>query len=98
MGNFGFQEILLLLIIFLPIGLIIYFGFIRKSNPIPEEEKGEDKLHIGLQILSFLIPLAGAVIYFANKDNYPNKAGTAARTAWWGFGIGILTRIIYAFL
>ena len=54
----------------------------------------EDKLGIGLSILSFCIPLAGAIIYFANSNDKPEKAKTACHLALWGFGIGFILNLI----
>lgn len=54
----------------------------------------EDKLHPGLAILSFCIPIAGAVIFFMNKDNMPNKAKTACILALAGMGVGLVLNII----
>ncbi len=39
----------------------------------PEEQMNDDELHIGLKVLSFCIPLAGAIIYFTTNEKYPNK-------------------------
>ncbi len=58
------------------------------------EKKSNDQLNTGLAILSFCIPIAGAIIYFSNKDQYPNSAKTACHAALWGFGIGIVLNII----
>lgn len=58
----------------------------------------EDKLSTGLKILSFLIPIAGAVIYFANKSNSPNKAQSACTAALWGVGLSIALNVLVALL
>ncbi len=54
----------------------------------------EDKLNPGLAILSFCIPIAGAVIFFMNKDTMPNKAKTACYLALAGMGVGLVLNII----
>ena len=69
----------------------------------PEEQEGgpgvDDHLHIGLQALSFCIPLAGAVIYFAtDRQRYPNKAQQACTAALWGIGINLLLNILMTML
>ena len=64
------------------------------SEQLNPKENPNDKLSFGLQILSFCIPLAGAIIYFSNKSDNPNKAKTACHAALWGFGLGILLQII----
>jgi hypothetical protein len=58
------------------------------------EKNNKDKLNTGLTILSFCIPIAGAIIYFSNKDQYPNSAKTACHAALWGFGIGVFLNIL----
>ena len=59
-----------------------------------DSNKPKDELSTGLAILSFCIPLAGAIIYFSNKDTSPNKAKSACHAALISFGIGILIRIL----
>ena len=54
----------------------------------------EDELGAGLGILSFCIPIAGAVIYFSNKDTKPQKAKSACYLALAGVGVGIVLNII----
>lgn len=68
----------------------------------PEEEKRpdeEDDLHMGLQVLSFCIPLAGAIIYFTtDRQRYPNRAQQACTAALWGIGVSLLLNILTAIL
>lgn len=64
------------------------------SEQLNQPENPNDKLSTGLQVLSFCIPLAGAIIYFTNKSNSPNKATTACHAALWGIGLGIVLQII----
>lgn len=59
-----------------------------------ETNPQEDKLSTGLQILSFCIPLAGAIIYFTSKERTPNKAKKACHAALWGMGLSILLQVI----
>ena len=47
-----------------------------------------------MKVLSFCIPIAGAVIYFMNKDNAPVKAKSACTMALIGFGVGLVLQII----
>jgi len=65
-----------------------------EENQLPPKENPDDKLSTGLSILSFCIPIAGAIIYFSNKDTMPNKAKSACHAALWGFGIGIVLNIL----
>lgn len=66
----------------------------EQQDLLTPQENPDDKLSTGLQVLSFCIPLAGGIIYFSNKDKYPNKAKAACHAALWGFGIGVLLNIL----
>ena len=57
-----------------------------------------DKLSTPLTILSFCIPLAGAIIYFMKKDKEPASAKTACTAAIIGFVVGIVINIIVAIM
>ena len=48
----------------------------------------EDKPSIGLNILSFLIPIVGWILYFALEKG--EKASACAKWAWIGFGVNLL--------
>jgi len=45
-------------------------------------------------VLSFCIPLAGAIIYFVKKNDQPVAAKSACNMALIGFAVGIVVRII----
>lgn len=54
-----------------------------------------DELHIGLKILAFLIPLAGAIIYFVTDgEKFPNKRKQACTFALIGAAVGIVLNLI----
>lgn len=53
-----------------------------------------DKLSTPLTILSFCIPLAGAIIYFMKKEKEPASAKTACTAAIIGFVVGIVINVI----
>ena len=55
---------------------------------------GEDKAGIGYQILAFLIPLAGIIMYFKQKEQYPNKAKRYMQLASVGIALGIMSRFL----
>lgn len=59
-----------------------------------EQEPVQEELGLPLTIVSFCIPLVGAIIYFQNKDVNKGKAKTACYAALAGIGLGILTRIL----
>ena len=65
-----------------------------EEKQLSQQEISGDQLSTGLSILSFCIPIAGAIIYFSNKDSMPNKAKSACHAALWGIGIGIILNII----
>ena len=54
-----------------------------------------DQLSTPLVILSFCIPLAGAIIYFIKKEKEPASAKTACTAALIGFALGVVVNIIY---
>jgi NO-binding membrane sensor protein with MHYT domain len=68
------------------------------QNQESKEDNVNDKLDTGLTILSACIPIAGAIIYFNNKEKSPNKAKSACTAALVGLGIGVLLNIIVATL
>ena len=49
---------------------------------------------MGLNIISFLIPLVGLIIYLTQKDSYPVKAKSAGKAALWGVGVGVVLYVI----
>ena len=64
------------------------------QNQLPNSNESQDHLGTGLAILSFCFPIVGAIIYFVNKENKPQKAKSACHAALWGFGIGIVLQIL----
>lgn len=66
----------------------------EQQDLLTPEENPHDQLSTGLQVVSFCIPIVGAVIYFSEKEKYPNKAKSACHAALWGFGIGILLNLL----
>ncbi|WP_326982761.1 hypothetical protein VUJ46_21820 [Chryseobacterium sp. MYb264] len=56
-------------------------------------QQNED-LHVGLKILSFCIPLAGAIIYFIKKDKEPVAAKSACNLALIGLGVNIVLTVV----
>ncbi len=61
----------------------------------PTTSSEPDKLSTPLMILSFCIPLAGAIIYFMKKDKEPASAKTACTAAIIGLVVGIAINLIY---
>jgi len=63
-----------------------------------EEKKpvlmNDEDLSTGLKVLSFCIPLAGAIMYFSYYKSQPTKSKQACTMAIWGIVVGVLLRII----
>jgi hypothetical protein len=54
------------------------------------EENQEDKMSPALNIIAFLIPLIGGIIYFSIKDSSPNKAKSIGRATLIGMAFGFV--------
>ena len=54
----------------------------------------EDESNVGLNILSFFIPLVGWILWGVFKNESPIKAKACSRWAWIGFAILAVFRII----
>lgn len=63
-----------------------------------DQLKNEDKPSIGLNILSFLLPIVGWILYYVFRDDRPNKASACSKWAWISVGISVGIRIILAFV
>jgi hypothetical protein len=59
-----------------------------------KNDKSNEDLSTGLKVLSFCIPLAGAIIYFVKKNEEPVAAKSACNMALIGFAVGVVVRII----
>ena len=64
------------------------------QNPNVNQPQDQEDLEMWMKVLSYCIPIAGAVIYFINKDKAPVKAKSACTMALIGFGVGIVLQII----
>ena len=53
-----------------------------------------DQKSTGLNVISFLIPLVGLIIYLTQKDTSPIKAPSAGKAALWGVGVGVVFYIL----
>ena len=68
------------------------------QNPNVNQPQDQEDLEMWMKVLSFCIPIAGAVIYFINKDKAPVKAKSACTMALIGFGVGLVAQIIQRIL
>ena len=57
-------------------------------------EAEDDSAGVWMNILCFLIPIVGLVLYFVKKNDYPNTAKSYLTWAAAGFGVSILINII----
>ena len=57
-----------------------------------------DQKSTGLNVVSFLFPLFGLIIYLTQKDSSPIKATSAGKAALWGVGVGIAFYVIVMIL
>lgn len=60
------------------------------------DEMKNDDLGTPLKIVSFCIPLVGAILYFVKKDAEPVAAKQACNMALIGFGVGVVVQILFA--
>ena len=70
------------------------------QNPNVNQPQDQEDLEMWMKVLSFCIPIpiAGAIIYFVNKDKAPVKAKSACTMALIGFGVGLVAQIIQRIL
>ncbi|RYY39817.1 MAG: hypothetical protein EOO08_09100 [Chitinophagaceae bacterium] len=61
------------------------------NNPYPPQD---DKLGTPLTIVSFCLPIVGAILYFVHRTKSPAKAKTACYAALAGFAVGIVLQLI----
>jgi len=69
--------------------IFAFLAPIRIESLTPSDTKGEEP-GIGWKILAFLSPIAGLIMYFNNKNEFPYKAKKYAQLAGYGFALGIL--------
>lgn len=63
-----------------------------------QNNQSQEDLSTGLKVLSFCIPLAGAILYFTNKNESPKKAKSACTMALWGMALGIVINVVMTLL
>jgi len=64
-------------------------------QPNTPPAQNQDDLGVLLKIVSFCIPLVGAILYFVKKGDQPVAAKQACTFALIGLGVGIVINIIY---
>lgn len=79
-------------------------GYPASENPSPSASNpvapatANDKKSVGLNILSFFIPLAGLILYLTQKDEKPIQAKSAGKSALGGFITGFVLTVILTVL
>jgi uncharacterized membrane protein len=65
------------------------------TTPPPAPTSGsQEDLSLILKIVSFCIPLVGAILWFINKDKNPKAAKSACTFAIVGVVVGIIINVI----
>ena len=58
------------------------------------EEDSEDSAETWMNVLCFLIPIVGLILYFVKKNEYPNTANSYLKWAAVGFGVSLFINLI----
>lgn len=72
----------------------LHCGILLKNNNINNNQKEDDKSNVGLNIVSFFIPLIGLILYLALKKDTPIKAKSCGKSALFGVGATVLMYIV----
>ena len=67
---------------------------IMTSTPV----SSDDSPSFVMALIGFCIPLVGLILYFVQRDKTPLRARSAGRGAAWGFGLGIVTTILFVIM
>ncbi len=62
--------------------------------PAPTNSQPTEDLSLILKIVSFCIPLVGAILWFINRDKNPKAAKSACTFALVGVAVGIIINVI----
>lgn len=74
----------------------LYCGTRLKNNNVVE--KNDDKSNVGLNILSFFVPLIGVILYFLLKKEQPVKAKNCCKSAIIGVVVFVILCIVLIIL
>lgn len=66
--------------------------------PAPTDNQQTEDLSMILKIVSFCIPLVGAILWFINKDKNPKAAKSACTFALVGVAVGIIINVLVTVL
>jgi hypothetical protein len=59
-----------------------------------QEPINNDQPSLGYQILAFIVPIAGVIMYFNNKSEFPIKAKRYIQLAGYGMALGAASRLL----
>lgn len=77
--------------------ICVHCGCATQNVPM-QPEVSEEPAGCGLQILSFLFPIIGIVLYVVNKDKKPVSAKSCLKIALISWGIAIVVGIVFGVL
>ena len=62
--------------------------------PAPTDSQQPEDLSMILKIVSFCIPLVGAILWFINREKNPKAAKSACTFALVGVAVGIIINVV----
>lgn len=66
-----------------------------ENQLLDSQNNSNDTLGTPLKVVSFCIPLVGAILYFTtDATQFPNKRKEACNFALYGVGVGILLQVL----
>ncbi|MFC6266989.1 hypothetical protein [Frigoriflavimonas asaccharolytica] len=66
---------------------------LNQNQNVNQPQDNED-LETIMKVLSFCIPLAGAILWYINKDKAPKKSKAACHMALYGLALGVVLQIL----
>ena len=63
------------------------------ENDLIDKDSNQQGLHVGLKILSFCLPIVGAILYFVKKNDEPKAAKDACTFALIGLAVGVVLNV-----
>lgn len=67
-----------------------------KKKALGEVAKSEDRMGVGMAILSYIIPPVGVYQYFAHQDTKPKRAKIGGGLALLAVGTGLVYRLAFS--
>ena len=76
----------------------VYAQITNNTQQYYRTQTSQDESNTGLNILSFLFPWAGWILYFVYKPESPKKAKGCLKWAWLGVACGVILTILFVCL